>query len=208
MRWYRYHWYWKNSKITGRPCTYCRYGTSRAYINEGFGGITREVKYCSRRIKRAGNFLSVTIDTRFRVLHYWFEYERTITGLQRLVISLLIHVSYPIAPRRTTGRLSLGRMVRTPPLVSGALHTAWTLAGFDAWSTTRIWTPNGHRRSIRKLNLEPVTISWGVRGVVCMLGTWVYWCTISCASYSCTTSCRVIWHRSTYWYYWYQLSTY
>ena len=66
---------------------------------------------------RVFNFLNVASNTRFRVLHRWFEHERTIIGLQRLLISPHIHVSYP---RRTTGQFSLGRRVKTPPLVSGA----------------------------------------------------------------------------------------
>ena len=39
------------------------------YVDEGFGGGIRKVKYCTRGIKRASNFFNIASNTRFRVLH-------------------------------------------------------------------------------------------------------------------------------------------
>ena len=38
-------------------------------VDEDFGGGIREVKYCTRGIKRASNFFNIASNTRFRVLH-------------------------------------------------------------------------------------------------------------------------------------------
>jgi hypothetical protein len=130
----------------------------------------------------------VISNTSFGVFHRRFKGRWAISGLQRLSISSLLCYAIHALHYRIQRRVPLCKRVSTPPLVSEAppKRTPCALAGF--WClvisppSTRIGAPNGHRMSIRKLNLEPFTISWRVRGVVWILGIWLHCCTASWAN--------------------------
>ena len=80
----------------------------------------------------------------------------------------------PQIPRRTTGRLSLGRRVSTPPLVSGAspkltpCALLWVLMPSDVTTYYEDRNTQGTEKVGQEVELR--TCSLGVRGVVWMLG--------------------------------------